>query len=49
MLNGMTYDFFAREWEFQCSTCGHEFFTPTKKDMQKAWHIHTHKVCLGGW
>lgn len=46
---GMTYDFMAGEWEFQCAVCLQEFYTPTKKDMQKAWWVHTHKVCGGGW
>lgn len=45
----MIYDFFAREWLFSCKVCGHEFFTPTKREMNVAWDIHTHKVCGGGW
>ena len=49
MTDGFSYDFFAREWEFQCKTCLHEFYTPTKHEMLKAWDIHTHKVCGGGW
>ena len=49
VTDGFSYDFFAREWEFQCKTCLHEFYTPTKHEMLKAWDIHTHKVCGGGW
>lgn len=49
MSEGMSFDFFAREWEFMCTTCNKEFYTPTKKDMQRAILIHTRKECLGGW
>ena len=49
MKPGLNFDFMAREWSCECKTCGDEFYTPTKREMQSALKIHRKKVCLGGW
>jgi hypothetical protein len=46
---GYGYDFFTKEWHFNCSTCGEDLDAPTRKIMTKIRLYHTRNECLGGY
>ena len=46
---GSTYDYFAKEWSFKCSTCSEVMFAPSKKTIIKTRLYHTRNICLGGY
>jgi hypothetical protein len=47
--NGYGYNFFTKEWSFNCSTCGEDLDAPNKKTMTKIRLYHTRNECLGGY
>lgn len=48
-FTGAVYDFFAKEWSYDCSSCGDALFAPTKSTITKTRLHHTRNVCLGGY
>jgi hypothetical protein len=46
---GSKYDFFAREWSYECSTCKESIYAPSKKILTKTRLYHTRNKCLGGY
>jgi hypothetical protein len=46
---GALYDFFAKEWSFNCSCCNEGMSAPSRKIMTKIRLYHTRNECLGGW
>jgi hypothetical protein len=47
--NGNIYNFFTKEWSYNCSTCGEDLDAPSKKIMTKIRLYHTRNECLGGY
>lgn len=43
------YDFFAREWHFNCNNCDEVLYAPNRKDLNKTRLYHTRNICLGGY
>ena len=48
-LKGYIYDYFGKEWYYQCPSCSLDIYAPGKKSIQKATKIHYKEVCGGGW
>lgn len=46
---GAIYDFFAKEWNYTCSSCNQLFYAPTKKTITKTRLYHTRNECLNGY
>jgi hypothetical protein len=48
-LKGFIYDYFGREWSYQCPSCALDMFAPSKKSIKKTTTYHYKEVCGGGW
>jgi hypothetical protein len=48
-LSGAIYDYFAKEWNYKCSTCLEVLHAPSKKTITKTRLNHTRNICLGGY
>jgi len=48
-LKGFIYDYFAREWYYQCPSCFLDIYGPNKKGIKKSTRYHYKEVCGGGW
>lgn len=46
---GPRYNYFAREWDFNCGCCGEPLNAPNRKTMIKIRLYHTRNECLGGY
>jgi hypothetical protein len=47
--NGSRYNFFAKEWDFNCGCCGELLNAPNKKTLTKIRLYHTRNECLNGY
>ena len=45
---GCKYDYFAREWSFECA-CNEMLYAPSRKIMTKIRLYHTRNECLNGY
>lgn len=43
------YDYFAREWHFNCINCSEILYAPNRKALNKTRLYHTRNICLGGY
>ena len=48
-LKGYIYDYFGKEWYYQCPSCSLDIYAPGKKSIQKTKKYHFKEVCGGGW
>jgi hypothetical protein len=48
-LKGFIYDYFDREWFYQCPSCSLDMYAPSKKSLKKTTRYHYKEVCGGGW
>jgi hypothetical protein len=48
-LKGFIYDYFSKEWYYQCPSCFTDMYAPTKKTIRKTTKHHYKEICGGGW
>lgn len=47
--SGYKYDFFSKEWDFNCVCCDELLNAPNKKTLTKIRLYHTRNECTGGY